>query len=86
MTAAHGPDSAQRLVFTALDQASMTWLHYALWFVASRGALIDGWTVATLGVGLPLLKKDFALDASFVALLGSALHVGGAVSAASQRY
>jgi MFS transporter, putative metabolite transport protein len=81
MTAAPGPGSAQRLVFAALDQAPMTWLHYALWLVASGGALIDGWTVATLGLALPLLKHDFALDATFVGLLGSALLVGAVISA-----
>ena len=57
MALAHERPSSQRL-----DQAPMTWLHYALWFVAIGGALIDGWTVATLGLALPLLKKDFALD------------------------
>lgn len=81
MTGAQQPNSAQSLTFAALDQAPMTWLHYALWFAAAGGALIDGWTVSTLGLALPLLKNDFALDATFVGLLGSALLVGAVISA-----
>jgi MFS transporter, putative metabolite transport protein len=92
MTTGDGPDAsslsldppgagASRRVFAALDQAPMTWRHYALWFAASGGALIDGWTVATLGLALPLLKSVFALDATFVGLLGSALLVGAVISA-----
>jgi putative MFS transporter len=81
MTTASSLQSSSRLVFAALDQAQMTWRHYALWFLASGGVLIDGWTVATLGLALPLLKRDFALDATFVGFLGSALLVGAVISA-----
>ncbi len=55
MTDASGPAAASS-VFAALDNARMTWRHYAYWFIASGGALLDGFSVVSLGIALPLLK------------------------------
>lgn len=69
-------------VFAALDDAPMTWRHYALWLTASGGAFLDGFSVAALGVALPLLKRDFAITPLLVGLIGSALVLGAVAGAA----
>ncbi len=69
-------------VFSALDEAPMTWRHYAYWFAASGGAFLDGFSVSGLGVALPLLKSEFAISPLFVGLIGSALVLGAVVGAA----
>ena len=60
----------------------MTWRHYAYWFAASGGALLDGFSVVALGVALPLLKRDFAISPMLVGLIGSALVLGAVAGAA----
>ncbi len=79
MTASRLENSA---VFAALDNAPMTWRHYALWLTASGGAFLDGFSVAALGVALPLLKRDFAISPLLVGLIGSALVLGAVAGAA----
>jgi len=69
-------------VFEALDNAPMTWRHYAYWFIASGGALLDGFLVVALGVALPLLKRDFVITPLLVGLIGSALVLGAVAGAA----
>lgn len=59
----------------------MTWRHYALWLVASGGAFLDGFSVVSLGLALPLMKRDFSLTPLVVGLMGSALVLGAAASA-----
>jgi MFS family permease len=67
--------------FSAIDQAPMSWRHYAIWLVASGGAFLDGFSVVSLGLALPLLKHDFTLTPLLVGLMGSALVLGAAASA-----
>jgi MFS transporter, putative metabolite transport protein len=67
--------------FSAIDQAPMTWRHYAIWLVASGGAFLDGFSVVALGLALPLLKHDFSLSPVIIGLMGSALVLGAAASA-----
>lgn len=74
--------AAAASVFSALDEAPMTWRHYAYWFAASGGAFLDGFSVSGLGVALPLLKSEFAIRPLFVGLIGSALVLGAVVGAA----
>ncbi|MBM3561934.1 MAG: MFS transporter [Alphaproteobacteria bacterium] len=69
-------------VFSALDEAPMTWRHYAYWLAASGGAFLDGFSVSALGVALPLLKRDFAIRPLFVGLIGSALVLGAVLGSA----
>ncbi len=59
----------------------MTWWHYALWLVASGGAFLDGFSVVSLGLALPLLKQDFSLTPLIIGSMGSALVLGAAASA-----
>lgn len=69
-------------VFSALDEAPMTWRHYAYWLAASGGAFLDGFSVSALGVALPLLKRDFPIGPLFVGLIGSALVLGAVLGSA----
>jgi MFS family permease len=69
-------------VFSALDEAPMTWRHYAYWLAASGGAFLDGFSVSALGVALPLLKGEFAISPLFVGLIGSALVLGAVLGSA----
>ena len=62
-----------------LDSASMGRREYWLWLLASGGTLIDGLSVFSLGIAMPLVTR-FALNPLMVGLIGSAL-VLGAVSA-----
>ena len=60
----------------------MTWRHYAFWLMASGGALLDGFSVVSLGIALPLLKRDFVISPLLVGLIGSALVLGAVAGAA----
>lgn len=60
----------------------MTWRHYAFWLIASGGALLDGFSVVSLGIALPLLKRDFTISPLLIGLIGSALVLGAVAGAA----
>lgn len=76
------PPSHAASVFSALDEAPMTWRHYAYWLAASGGAFLDGFSVSGLGVALPLLKRDFPISPLFVGLIGAALVLGAVLGSA----
>lgn len=80
------PDAPQALqapaLLAALDEAPMNWRHYALWFLASGGTLLDGFSIFALGVAMPLVTQHFGLTALMVGLIGSALVLGAAIGAA----
>ena len=69
-------------ILEALDNARMTWRHYAFWLIASGGALLDGFSVVALGVALPLPMRDFTISPLIVGLIGSALVLGAVAGAA----
>ncbi len=75
------PSTPASSFFLALDRAPMTWRHYALWLVASGGAFLDGFSVVSLGLALPLLKREFTLTPLIISAMGSALVLGAAASA-----
>ena len=72
----------RRETFAALDELPMDLQRYALWFVASGGTLLDGFSIFSLGVAMPLLIDRFGLSPLMVGLIGSALVLGAAVGAA----
>ena len=45
-------------VFGLLEEAPMTGLHYYYWLLASGGTLLDGFSVVSLGIAIPLLKQE----------------------------
>jgi MFS transporter, putative metabolite transport protein len=74
--------SSKTHVFGALDDAPMTPAHYVYWLLASGGTLLDGFSVVSLGIALPLLKRDFAITPAMVGFIGSALVLGAVLGAA----
>jgi MFS family permease len=74
--------SSKANVFSALDDARMTPSHYLYWLIASGGTLLDGFSVVSLGIALPLLKRDFAIAPAMVGFIGSALVLGAVLGAA----
>jgi MFS transporter, putative metabolite transport protein len=74
--------SSKAHVFSALDSAPMTPAHYLLWLLASGGTFLDGFSVVSLGISLPLLKRDFAITPAVLGLIGSALVLGAVLGAA----
>ena len=53
--------SSKASVFGLLDEAPMTGLHYYYWLLASGGTLLDGFSVVSLGIAIPLLKQDMTM-------------------------
>ena len=74
--------SSKAHVFSALDEAPMTFAHYLYWLLASGGTLLDGFSVVSLGIALPLLKRDFAIAPAMLGFIGSALVLGAVLGAA----
>jgi MFS family permease len=72
----------RQAMFRALDDAPMEWRQYGLWFVASGGTLLDGFSIFALGVAMPLIVERFGLSPLMVGLIGSALVAGAALGAA----
>jgi hypothetical protein len=58
---------------TPIESASMGRGEYWNWFLASGGTLIDGLSIFSLGVAMPLITSRFSLSALMVGLIGSAL-------------
>lgn len=65
-----------------LDAAPMGRRQYGLWFLASGGTLLDGFSIFSLGVAMPLVTRHFALTPLMVGLIGSALVLGAVFGAA----
>jgi MFS transporter, putative metabolite transport protein len=74
--------SSKAHVFSALDDAPMTPAHYLYWLLASGGTLLDGFSVVSLGIALPLLKHEFAIAPTMLGFIGSALVLGAVFGAA----
>src|SRR5262249_44229977 len=72
---AHTPDHVP------LESASMGRQEYWSWFLASGGTLIDGLSIFSLGVAMPLITSRFSLGAFMVGLIGSALVLGAVFGA-----
>jgi len=64
-----------------LESASMGRGEYWNWFLASGGTLIDGLSIFSLGVAMPLITSRFSLSALMVGLIGSALVLGAVFGA-----
>jgi MFS family permease len=64
-----------------LEGASMGRREYWNWFLASGGTLIDGLSIFSLGVAMPLITSRFSLSALMVGLIGSALVLGAVFGA-----
>src|SRR5262249_11596489 len=67
--------------YVPLERASMGRQEYWSWFLASGGTLIDGLSIFSLGVAMPLITSRFSLSALMVGLIGSALVLGAVFGA-----
>ena len=74
--------SSKASIFGALDDAPMTPARYLYWLLASGGTFLDGFSVVSLGIAVPLLKRDLAITPTMVGLIGSALVLGAVLGAA----
>jgi predicted MFS family arabinose efflux permease len=63
------------------ESASMGRQEYWNWFLASGGTLIDGLSIFSLGVAMPLITSRFSLSALMVGFIGSALVLGAVFGA-----
>jgi len=75
--------SSKASVVGLLDEAPMTTLHYYYWLLASGGTLLDGFSVVSLGIAIPLLKQEMTVTPVLVDLIGSALVLGAVLGAKS---
>src|SRR5262245_26883613 len=66
---------------TPIESASMGRGEYWNWFLASGGTLIDGLSIFSLGVAMPLITSRFSLSALMIGLIGSALVLGAVFGA-----
>ena len=73
--------SSKASVFGLLDEAPMTGLHYYYWLLASGGTLLDGFSVVSLGIAIPLLKQDMTITPVLVGLIGSVMVLGAVLGA-----
>lgn len=73
--------STQADALAPLESASMGRREYWMWFLASGGTLIDGLSIFSLGVAMPLITSRFSLGALMVGLIGSALVLGAVFGA-----
>lgn len=78
----HHSVSSKMSVFGILDEAPMTPVRYVYWLLASGGTLLDGFSVVSLGIAVPLLKRDLTINPILVGLIGSALVLGAVLGAA----
>ena len=76
------PIPAQAPGHALLDSAPMGRRQYCLWFLASGGTLLDGFSIFSLGVAMPLATRHFELSPLIVGLIGSALVLGAVFGAA----
>lgn len=67
--------------FPTLSDAPMDWARYGIWLLASGGTLLDGFSVVSLGLALPLLSHDFTISPLTMGLIGSALVLGAVLGA-----
>jgi MFS family permease len=74
--------AAARAHLALMDEAAMGRRQYAIWLLASGGTLLDGFSIFSLGVAMPLATSHFALSPLMVGLIGSALVLGAAFGAA----
>jgi putative MFS transporter len=78
---AHHAIASKTSVFALLDDAPMTPARYGYWLVASGGTLLDGFSVVALGISVPLLKRDMAVDPVLIGLIGAAVVLGAVFGA-----
>ncbi|MCA9100732.1 MAG: MFS transporter, partial [Planctomycetales bacterium] len=75
------PRTAQERMHEALDSCETTRWHYGMWGLAAGGTLLDGMTVASLGIALPLIEQTYTMSPIVVGAVSSASVVGMVIGA-----
>ncbi|GIW06283.1 MAG: MFS transporter [Dehalococcoidia bacterium] len=65
----------------ALDSASLTPLHWRMWFLSALGIFLDGFDLFILAVAIPLITRDFALTPVWEGAISSAAVAGAFLGA-----
>ncbi len=82
MPAPLAPQHPAQAHLDKLDAAPMGRWQYFVWLLASGGTLLDGFSIFSLGVAMPLITSSFDLGPLMVGLIGSALVLGAVFGAA----
>ena len=75
--------AAQTRMHQILDQAPARQRHYVLWGLSAGGMLLDGMSIASIAVALPLIKLTFTMSPLMIGAVSAASVVGMAVGAIS---
>jgi len=75
------PTAAQARMHEILDSAPARSRHYVLWALSAGGTLLDGMSIASIAVALPLIKLTFTMSPLMIGAVSAASVVGMAVGA-----
>jgi putative MFS transporter len=73
--------TAQLRMHDVLDSCPAKPIHYRLWAMAAGGTLLDGMSLASLAVALPLIKQTYAMTPLMIGAVSAASVVGMAIGA-----
>jgi putative MFS transporter len=75
--------AAQARMHEILDSAPARRRHYVLWGLSAGGTLLDGMSIASIAIALPLIKLTFTMSPLMIGAVSAASVVGMAVGAIS---
>ena len=75
--------NAQNGMISIMDNAEMRPIHYKIWLLSSGGTILDGFTIFTIGIVLPILASVFSIGASQTGLIAAAIVLGSVLGAIS---
>ncbi|MFH1878366.1 MAG: MFS transporter [Candidatus Omnitrophota bacterium] len=64
-----------------MDNAHLSPLHWKIWWLSAMGIFLDGFDLFIIGVGMPLIIKEFALTPYMVGITGAAALLGAVAGA-----
>jgi len=73
--------AAQKRMHEILDSCPAQARHYHLWIRSAGGTLLDGMSVASLAIAIPLIKQSFTMSPLMIGAVSAASVVGMAVGA-----
>ena len=76
-------DNSQKQLTELLDNAPMRRIHYRIWLLSAGGTILDGFTIFTIGIALPLIITQFQIDPFFTGMIASAIVLGAVVGSYS---
>ena len=73
--------AAQDRMRETLDSCPVRPRHYGLWLLAAGGTLLDGMSLASLAIALPLIKQTYSMSPLMIGAVSAGSVVGMAVGA-----